>query len=304
MNSTLRRIMDGVGRRVRGFDLRGTFRGITQSLRRIEDRQAHFEETLAALERHMEANRELTREQRDDVAGLRGHLAALRGSPRYQELWSETEPLISVRIAAWRKTEPLIDVAIASVLRQTYQRFEIVIVNDGPNAETADAIAKLGDPRIRYSEFPEQNRYPADPHLRWMVAGAPGMNRAVELSEGTWIAPLDDDDEFTPDHLEKLLAAALDQRAELAYGAITQNHVTRGEQYRIWSYPPAINHFTFMGALYLKSLDFFRYDQLSWIVQEPADWNLIRRMSAAGVRMTAIEDVVGTMHSVSYTAKQ
>lgn len=116
---------------------------------------------------------------------------------------------------------------------KSYQRFEIVIVNDGPNPATRAAIERLGDARIRFVEFPEQQRYPADRHLRWMVAGAPGMNRAAELATGSWLAPLDDDDEFSDDHLEKLLAAALDARAELAHGAIVQKHVTRGEEYRI-----------------------------------------------------------------------
>jgi hypothetical protein len=58
-----------------------------------------------------------------------------------------------------------------------------------------------------------------------------------------------------------------------------------------------------MGAIYMKPLNFLRYDEASWMVREPGDWNLIRRMSAAGVRMTAIHDVVGTMYSVSYDAK-
>jgi glycosyltransferase involved in cell wall biosynthesis len=201
------------------------------------------------------------------------------------------------------KTDELLDVAIASVLKQTYQRLEIIVVNDGPNRATRDAISKLNDSRIRYVEFREQQRYPDDPHLRWMVAGSPGMNRGAEMASGSWIAPLDDDDEFTADHVEKLVALALREKAELAYGALIQKHLTHNTENLIWSDPPAINQFSFMGALYMKPLNFFKYDQQSWIVDEPADWNLIRRMSAAGVQMACTADIVGTMYSVSYTEK-
>ena len=44
------------------------------------------------------------------------------------------------------------------------------------------------------------------------------MNRALDLVKGDWIAPLDDDDEFTDDHIEVLLAATRDQGLEFAYG--------------------------------------------------------------------------------------
>jgi len=60
--------------------------------------------------------------------------------------------------------------------------------------------------------------YPADPERRWMVAGTHAANRGIELALGSWIAPLDDDDEFTPDHVEVLLSVALEYRLEFVYG--------------------------------------------------------------------------------------
>lgn len=303
MTSGVRRVLDAIVDRAYGFPVRATVAGMGEGLTRLETAVATLAEHTHWLEIHAEAEREWRRLERDDIEALRTQLAAVRQARTYDAIWDDPEPLISVRMAAWRKTEELVDVAIASVLRQTYQRFEIVIVNDGPNPATRAALEKLGDPRIRYAEFPEQQRYPAHPQLRWMVAGAPGMNRAAELATGTWIAPLDDDDEFSDDHLEKLLEAARGARAELAYGAIAQKHLSRGEVYRIWSDPPAINQFSFMGAMYLAAIGFIRYDERSWAAEEPADWNLMRRMQAAGVRMVGIPDVVGTMYSISYDAK-
>lgn len=269
----------------------------------LRSRIGQIEACIAANQRLLLAQQAHVKEQRDDIAGLQRKLDAVRQSPEYGAVFRDAEPLITVRMTGYKKTDELIDVAIASVMKQTYERFEIVVVNDGPNERTRDALAKLGDPRITYYEFPQQNVYPEDAHLRWMVAGSPGMNLGADMARGSWIAPLDDDDEFTPDHLEKLLTLALDERAELAYGALVQQHLTHKTENLIWSYPPAISQFSFMGALYMKPLSFFRYDEQSWIVDEPGDWNLIRRMNLAGVRMAATKDIVGTMYSVSYTEK-
>ena len=58
------------------------------------------------------------------------------------------------------------------------------------------------------------------------------------------------------------------------------------------------------AAIYHAGLRFMEYDTESWRVDEPGDWNLIRRMVAAGVRMAAIEDYVTTVHMLPYGAKQ
>lgn len=260
-------------------------------------------EQSSFVRRRFEAHLQAVRDHRDNVSGMKRRLTDLRNTDAYEHAHDDARPLVSVRIASYEKTEELVDIAIASVLRQTYDNFEIVIVNDGPNVRTRRAVDAIGDPRIRYSELPERGRYPSDPHSRWMVAGSPAMNRAAELSRGAWIAPLDDDDEFTDDHIEKLVALAIGKRVELAYGALTQKHLKDGTEKRIWSSPPAISEFSFQGAIYLKMLDFFKYDESSWVVEEPGDWNLIRRMSAAGVRMACTEDVVATMNMVPYTLK-
>jgi len=241
---------------------------------------------------------------RDNVAGLRAQLERIRASDDYKRSTAVEEPLVSVRIASYQRTDELMDVAIASVLAQTYQRFEIIVVNDGPNPATRAAIEKLGDPRIRYDEFSRRNVYPEDRHSRWMVAGSPGMNRGANLATGEWIAPLDEDDSFTADHIEKLLAIARSEQVELAYGALEQKNLINSTSDTIWSFPPEISRFSFQSSIYLRALNSaFRYDESSWTVREPGDWNLIRRMTAAGVTMAATEDMVGVMNQIPYTHK-
>jgi hypothetical protein len=265
---------------------------------------ASWQTRLDNIERGIAAQRELLRRERDGIQGVTESLAAIRLGAEYAAMFEDPEPLVSVRIASFEKTEQLMDVAIRSVLDQSYQNFEVIVVNDGPNKKTRKAIAKLRDSRIHYEEFAERSRYPSDSHARWMVAGSPGMNRGADLARGVWLAPLDDDDAFSADHLEKLLALARRKRAELAYGALIQRNLITNTEARIWSSPPAISQFSFQGAIYLRALhSLFRYDESSWLVNEPGDWNLIRRMSAAGVRMAGTPDVVAVMNQVPYTHK-
>lgn len=310
MNPNLGRMRDRFINKLVGIDVRGTTDAFNEFLHaekawqaRITSWQQESTRDMAIVHRRLVAELQALKEARDDISGLVKKLKIVRESDDYKRVHEEPEPLVSVRIASYNKTEELIEVAIASVLRQSYQRFEVVVVNDGPNGETRRAIHGLNDSRISFSELPQRSTYPADPHSRWMVAGSPAMNRAVELSRGTWIAPLDDDDEFSDDHIEKLVGIGNEKRSELAYGALVQKHLVHGTEQRIWSSPPAISQFSFQGSIYLRLLDFFRYDESSWVVDEPGDWNLIRRMSAAGVTMACIEDVVATMHMVPYTWK-
>jgi hypothetical protein len=47
----------------------------------------------------------------------------------------------------------------------------------------------------------------------------------------------------------------------------------------------------------MRSLGFFEYDTASWVLNEPADWNLCRRMMAAGVRIGHVPRVVTTVRT-------
>jgi glycosyltransferase involved in cell wall biosynthesis len=271
-----------------------------KSLARLEEHEAQID----FIYRRLQADLEPVRIARDAIPELERGLAKIRASKAYSVAFAEAEPVVSVRIASYENPDALVNIAIASVLAQTYQRFEIVVVNDGPSPATRAAVEALNDDRIRYEEFPHRNSYPEDARSRWMVAGSPGMNRGATLARGTWIAPLDQDDSFTPDHIEKLLAAARESSSELVYGAITQKNLVDGSEKRVWSSPPQAGAFSFQGVLHLRLLsDIFHYDEASWLVDEPGDWNLMRRMLAAGVKIMAIDDVVAVMNTTPYAHK-
>lgn len=81
-----------------------------------------------------------------------------------------------------------IDQAIQSVFRQKYAHWELVIVDDGSTDATADVLAAVTDPRIHVIHQPNGGEGNA-------------RNTALEHISGEFLAFLDADDVYHPDHL-------------------------------------------------------------------------------------------------------
>jgi glycosyltransferase involved in cell wall biosynthesis len=208
------------------------------------------------------------------------------------DIWRDERPLISVRIATYDRPQLLVERAIASVLRQSYPHFEIVVVGDHAGPATAEAIARVADPRVRYRDLPARPRYARFPKAFWATAGTHAANAALGLCRGAWIAPLDDDDEFTPDHLEALLAAARARHLEMAYGTMAAEDA-HGHWHEIGREPLTFGQICHGAVLYSARLLCLRYDLFAWLDDEPGDWNLWRRMAALGARIGFVPHVVG-----------
>ncbi len=108
---------------------------------------------------------------------------------------SAMEPKVSVIIPAYN-TEARVGQAIQSVLDQTEQRFEIIVVDDGSTDRTVEVVKGFADERVRL-HVTEQNR-----------GANNARNCAIEMASGEWVALLDSDDWYAPQRLEKLLQAA------------------------------------------------------------------------------------------------
>lgn len=110
----------------------------------------------------------------------------------------------SVIIPAYNQGRYL-DSAIRSVLEQTRQDFEIVVVDDGSTDDTRAVAQAFGDPRVRYVY--QENRG---------LAGA--RNTGLRYSLGQYVSFLDSDDRLLPENLE-LLAGALDRLPTVGFVA-------------------------------------------------------------------------------------
>jgi len=217
-------------------------------------------------------------------------LKEMRGNPENNVV--EKNPLISVQISTYNRSKLLTERSIPSVLKQTYQNFEIVVVGDHCTDDTEKLIKEMKDDRIKFFNLSERGAYPENPIDRWRVAGAVPSNKGLELCAGRWIAPLDDDDEFLNDHLEVLLNFAMKNDFEMVYGVVEMEK-NSGEWIKKGSYPLRSGEICHLAVLYHSKLKFFKHDVCAWKYGEPADWNLWRRMKEAGVRIGFINEIVG-----------
>jgi glycosyltransferase involved in cell wall biosynthesis len=205
---------------------------------------------------------------------------------------SSSEPLVSVIIPTYNRAHILCERTIPSVLKQTYRNFELIVIGDHCTDNTRELIDRFRDKRIRFLNLEKRGEYPRNSHDRWMVAGSVPRNRGLELAHGGWIAPLDDDDEFSNDHLELLLHHALQNQYDMVYG-ILQMEVGPGKWAACGSYPLSYTHICHSAVLYSSVLKFLKYDVNAWKYAEADDWNLWRRMKEAGAKIGFLDKVVG-----------
>jgi glycosyltransferase involved in cell wall biosynthesis len=119
-----------------------------------------------------------------------------------------TEGLVSAVIPTYNRAG-YVGGAIESVLEQSYDRVEVVVVNDGSTDDTRDVLADYeGDDRVRVLHN-ETNR------------GIPRtMNRGVDAARGEFVGVFGDDDRWRPTKVERQLEA-LDRHGDDFCGAYT-----------------------------------------------------------------------------------
>ncbi|MEP0918321.1 glycosyltransferase [Leptolyngbya sp. DQ-M1] len=100
-------------------------------------------------------------------------------------------PLISVIIPAYN-AETYIAKTLRSVLTQTYQNLEVIIIDDGSQDRTVEIIQPFAEEDTRVTIVQQSNRG---------VAAA--RNTGIQKARGQFIALLDADDFWFPDNLEK-----------------------------------------------------------------------------------------------------
>jgi hypothetical protein len=252
-------------------------------LRRLDELERRLRDTQAMAARAYEAVLDWPRE-----------LIHMRAEPDYADAFGG-EPLVSVRVATFNRGAILCERSLASLLSQTYSNWEALVVGDACTDDTEERVRALGDERIRFWNLPFRGPYPEEDRARWYVAGSGPANAALVAARGSWIAPLDDDDEWDPDHIEALLNEAQHTRAEVVYGRIrVVDEQTRETIQESGAWPPTMGQFGFLACIQHRGLARFHYDPNCRFADEPGDWNLARRMWDAGVRFAFIDRAVAT----------
>lgn len=121
------------------------------------------------------------------------------------ELNLQNGPLVSILLPTHNRVDVL-SFAIRSVLAQTVQDFELLIVGDGCTDNTAEIISSFGDPRIRWFDLPKAPGF-----------GYANRNIGLRTARGEYIAYMAHDDLWLSDHLQLLLASFDDKKIEIVF---------------------------------------------------------------------------------------
>jgi GT2 family glycosyltransferase/glycosyltransferase involved in cell wall biosynthesis len=134
---------------------------------------------------------------------------------------------VSVVIPAYNH-EKYVGEAIQSVLDQTFQDLELIIINDGSTDNTETEILKFKDERIRY--FSQENR-----------GLSATLNRGIELARGEYFNFLPSDDAFFPEKLATQLKA-FEESKEI--GVVFSYHLVVGGEGKEVKDDPIVDWFT------------------------------------------------------------
>jgi len=190
-------------------------------------------------------------------------------------------PLVTVIVATYNRSRLLTERCIPSILGQTYDNLELIVFGDGCTDDTEGLVSQIRDPRLKFYNLAERGRYPSDPIRRWMVAGTAPVNEALSLAQGDFITHLDDDDEYVPDRLEKLVKFAIDNQCDFVWHPFwwEQND---GDWIVNQAVEIAHGEITNGAVLYRGWFKKVLWNMNAYRLMEPGDWNRYRRIKYFG----------------------
>jgi glycosyltransferase involved in cell wall biosynthesis len=115
------------------------------------------------------------------------------------------DPTVSVLIATYNKASTL-HYAVQSVLAQTLEDFELWVIGDGCTDNSGEVVAGFRDPRVHWYNLPQNTGYQSEPH-----------NEGLRRAKGRFVAYLNHDDIWLPNHLASLVNCLEESGAEFAY---------------------------------------------------------------------------------------
>jgi O-antigen biosynthesis protein len=188
------------------------------------------------------------------------------------------DTLISIIMPTRNRAAILAD-AIVSVLMQSYENWELIIVEDASEEPgTKGVVRQFRDRRINYIRLSE-----------WAgVAGA--RNSGIQHSSGSIIAYLDDDDQWHPDYLLILLNQMKSQGARIAYSAQVMwekfdPKARLGRKFKALRFTP-FNRSLLENTNFIAPITLLHeralLDEAGWFdtsLRQYADWDLILRMT-------------------------
>ena len=202
------------------------------------------------------------------------HVAAVRILPRMLRFLAAVvspRKLVSVVTPTWQRVMRLTRQCIPSVQGQTYRPVEHIIVSDGPDRKLANVPGVVFLPEHE----PARNR------------GIIARRYGTRLATGMYIAYLDDDNAWRPDHLELLVDALEASGADFAYSKAlcTEPH---GYRWVIGQDPPVYAQIDTSLIVHRAEL----LDTENWEQSDmPADWDLVGRWMKSGATWVHVPNI-------------
>ncbi|HEY8900381.1 MAG TPA: glycosyltransferase family 2 protein [Chthoniobacterales bacterium] len=131
-----------------------------------------------------------------------------------------SEPQISICIPAFKAEKYLLE-TLESVRAQTFAHWELIVVEDGSHDRTEEIVREFAgsvDQPVRFERHPENRGLPAT------------RNTCIARAVAPFVALLDSDDLWTPDHLANLVQRASETGADLIHSGVVLFASETGEE--------------------------------------------------------------------------
>lgn len=117
-------------------------------------------------------------------------------------------PIVSIIMPAYNSAD-FIGEAISSVQLQTYENWELIVIDDGSDDKTCELVEKFAESDSRIRLYKNEKN----------IGVAKTRNRGFDLCNGKYVALLDSDDTWYPEKIAKQIAILEDRNAHIAYSS-------------------------------------------------------------------------------------
>ena len=193
---------------------------------------------------------------------------------------------ISVIIPTYNRAR-LTETAVNSVLAQTYDDFEVIVIDDGSSDDTEAVITAIPDERVVYIK--QENG-----------GAASASNNGIKRAKGKWIAFLDSDDQFLPNKFAlQMKAVEGNDEAGVIYGryfgtsTIREKEILVGRCHDKYPLADLIMGPIFHWSTCMMRTDLVRqvglFDTKFWVGE---DWELTLRMGMTGCTFVCVPEPI------------
>lgn len=198
---------------------------------------------------------------------------------------------VSITMATYHGAEYLKKISIPSILNQTLQDWNLHIVGEGTTPDTEDVVHSFNDPRITYFNMirPDYSKVCNNPEDRtkggqfWNIGGVFALNESLKFCQGEYIAHVDQDDYWTPTHLEKMVQKLdSDDSKHFVYSSVVRfyqdKYIDTYDQDVDTHYLLNTGNYIFHSSVMYRAS---KFGHLSYSTDSsiPTDYNLFRSMA-------------------------